>query len=160
MVRALGTSTVNLRHIMEPKALFKHFFENFSIEDFLQVFYWIAPLLDWERASTKGKNFVRNIWANLATQMKRHLDIQDVAAAEGDWNQVIAFWDTMGRDPKYNSVKLTEFRQLPPKMKAAAKRPKEYPVRETFAVGLDEEAEDSEPAEYDEDAGDEMPFSP
>ncbi|KAJ5142760.1 uncharacterized protein N7515_001547 [Penicillium bovifimosum] len=113
IVRAIETSEVNLRHIVEPNALFRHFFDNFSIEDFVHVFRWMADLLDWHRTSRMGQHFVRSVWANLATQMKLHCDIDAVPnpeQSEGDWKQIVAFWDTMGMEgpqvPKGEAVRV------------------------------------------------------
>ncbi|KAJ5550135.1 hypothetical protein N7461_004833 [Penicillium sp. DV-2018c] len=144
-IEDLAIEDIVLKNMTDPVALNAYFRDNFKPQVFVDVFYWIQRLLDWDKTSPIGKTFIKNIWCNLAVQVKLNWDIGqtgDHISENGDWMLILEFWDEMAHDAHYDAVKpgLETFAKRfastgIPKAKAKAERPKR-PKRTVFYKGL------------------------
>ncbi|KAJ5118163.1 uncharacterized protein N7515_010386 [Penicillium bovifimosum] len=152
------TEDIVLKNMTDPGALHSYFRHNFNPRDFADVFYWIQRLLDWDKTSPLGKNFIKDIWSNLAVQLRLHWDICQTGnyrLARGDWVGILEFWDEMAHDAHYDVVKpgLETFAKkfastAIRRAKAKVERPKGpkrklfHPFRPLILFGKPEEQED------------------
>jgi len=98
-------------------------------EKFTQVFCFTKSFLDLETTSGWGLWFLKNIYANLATQIKLYLDIARKKPQEeaGAWREVLDFWDQMASDRaagELTKARAEFFGIRPDKKRETVKRPR------------------------------------
>ncbi|EGD94834.1 hypothetical protein TESG_02336 [Trichophyton tonsurans CBS 112818] len=72
----------------------------FTAEKFFIVFYWAAPIVDYDKSSEKGKWYLRNVYANLAAEVKLYLDLVErsdsMRETNSCWDEIRDLWDVLG----------------------------------------------------------------
>ncbi|KZZ92220.1 hypothetical protein AAP_02875 [Ascosphaera apis ARSEF 7405] len=99
----------DIEFVDRSDVLFKLFDDCFDVEDFNYVFYWVKTIVDYERCSTIGKWFLRNVFVNLAVVTKLYLDKverHDPSAAEMKSQMLMSWERTMSR---YEDIRKSDF---------------------------------------------------
>ncbi|KAJ5124823.1 uncharacterized protein N7515_008648 [Penicillium bovifimosum] len=143
-----AVSGPNIADFRDRELLAKHFYSTFDKDAFLPAFSglkntWISMLPDPTRSGFSEVRILAmlsmlllpytntclhlDIWANLAAQIKLNLDMEaqgEATLARGHWCQILEYWDVMGKQPRFEQVKLASFKQR-------AERPKRQRTAKT-----------------------------
>ncbi|KAJ5139276.1 uncharacterized protein N7515_004124 [Penicillium bovifimosum] len=91
----------------DPARLFRYFCSIFDVSKFNYVFSWAAAKVDYSRSTARGQWYMKQVWANVAVQVKLYLDIDPETESQlrsGFWNEIVQWWDAMVQDPHYACV--------------------------------------------------------
>ncbi|KAI9749167.1 MAG: hypothetical protein M4579_006980 [Chaenotheca gracillima] len=94
-------------------SLAKYFNRKFSKENFLRVFSFIDGYVDFDNSTLLGQFYMKNIYANLASKTKMHLDWRAHRSGRAnDRESIIKFVDTMALAKEYDNVTKAEFEEI------------------------------------------------
>ncbi|KAN0084815.1 hypothetical protein V8E54_001282 [Elaphomyces granulatus] len=117
---AQSSNGLHLGTLREAPDIMKYFLNVYRPEKLIQIFCFTKAFLDVKTTSEWGLWFLKNIYANLATQKKP----QEEAGA---WLEILEFWDQMASDRgagELAKARAEYFGVRPEKKRETVKRPR------------------------------------
>lgn len=98
----------DMKQQKEPQKLHEFFAEQWHPSLFGDIWSSMSKVIDISRSSQPGRWFVKDIFVNLAVQMKLYLDTRSLA----DFDILSDFYDQLGENKNYSDIQRASFREV------------------------------------------------